>query len=195
MAQDIEWTTSSYFQSSLTFDLMTSKSIENIYTLQGTSVPKLVSVRQKVLMIWLSNIIRTLFCQYLLCPEQFDLWPFNDNKVIHVSVMSTCVPCMPSVKQMVLKVMASKSTSLNLPVNVHCSLTLDLWTFKIIRSHLHITDYSVLSLMSVKQRILEVLVEQHFVYNIVNVLSSLTNIDIVSSKSISLIRSTSATSL
>lgn len=108
MAQDIEWTTSSYFQSILTFDLMTSKSIEVIYTLQGTSVPKLVSVRQKVLMIWLSNIIRTLFCQYLLCPEQFDLWPFNDNKVILVSVMSTgtCVPCMPSVKQMVLKVMA-----------------------------------------------------------------------------------------
>lgn len=51
MAQDIEWTTYSYFRSSLTFDLMTSKSIEVIYTLQGTSVPKLASVRQKVLMV------------------------------------------------------------------------------------------------------------------------------------------------
>lgn len=195
MTQDIEWTTSSYFQSSLTFDLMTSKSIEVIYTLQGTSVPKLVSVRQKVLMIWLSNIIRTLFCQYLLCPEQFDIWPFNDNKVIHFSCNEYLCTMYAICQANGSQGNGSKSTSLNLPVDVHCSLTLDLWIFKIIRSHLNITDYSVLSLMSVKQRILEVLVEQHFVYNIANVLSSLTNIDIVSSKSISLIRSTSATSL
>lgn len=106
MAQDIEWTTSSYFQSSLTFDLMTSKSIEVIYTLQGTSVPKLVSVRQKVLMIWLSNIIRTLFCQYLLCPEQFDLWPFNDNKVIHFSCNEYLCTIYAICQAKVLKVMA-----------------------------------------------------------------------------------------